>query len=104
MNTVKIKGTEYIVKPTLRAMFIFEQITKKAFKIESMLDNYIYFYALILANNPKNIIDWDSFIDALDEDPTIYDQLSAIILKNSEVDDLLSQPTEDGENGEVKKN
>ena len=101
MNTITIKGKEYKVKGTIRAMFMFEQITKKAFAIETMLDNYIYFYSLLLANN-DDVMEWDEFIDALDDDPNIYIQLNKILIKNSKIDELLNQ-TEDSEK-EVKKN
>ena len=36
--TITIKGNEYNVKYTIRSMFIFEKITKKQFKIESIMD------------------------------------------------------------------
>ena len=72
MNTITINNTEYKVKYTIRALFIFEQITGKAFEIRTLLDNYIFFYSMILANNPDNILDWNVFIDALDSDPSIF--------------------------------
>nr|DAO24987.1 MAG TPA: tail assembly chaperone protein [Caudoviricetes sp.] len=72
MNTITINNTEYKVKYTIRALFIFEQITGKAFEIKTLLDNYIFFYSMILANNPGNILDWNVFIDALDSDPSIF--------------------------------
>ena len=72
MNTITINNTEYKVKYTIRALFIFEQITGKAFEIKTLLDNYIFFYSMILANNPDNILDWNIFIDALDSDPSIF--------------------------------
>ena len=103
MNTIDIKGEAYKVKPTLRAMFIFEQISRKPFKIENMLDNYIYFYSLVLANNPDKVISWDTFIDALDEDPTIYEQLNNILLENSKIEEILNPEGEEGD-GELKKN
>ena len=72
MNTITINNKEYKVKYTIRALFIFEQITGKAFEIKTLLDNYIFFYSMILANNPDNILDWNVFIDALDSDPSIF--------------------------------
>ena len=72
MNTITINNIEYKVKYTIRALFIFEQITGKAFEIKTLLDNYIFFYSMILANNPDNILDWNVFIDALDSDPSIF--------------------------------
>jgi len=79
MNTIKINGIEYKVKYTIRALFIFEKITGKPFEVKTLLDNYIFFYSMILANNPDNILDWDKFLDALDNDPTIFNQLNDIV-------------------------
>lgn len=100
-NIIKINEIEYKVKPTIRAMFIFEQITKKPFKVETMLDNYVYFYSLLLANNETSL-EWDEFIDALDNDPTIYLQLSDILIKNSKIDEILNPSSDETKN--EKKN
>ena len=99
-NIITINGKEYKVKPTIRAMFIFEQITKKSFKIETILDNYIYFYSLILANN-DDVLEWDEYLDALDNDVTIYQQLSDVLTQNSKIEELLNQ-TDDNTKGEKK--
>lgn len=103
MNTIKINGKDYKIKNTIKAMFIFESITKKTFKIETMLDNYIYLYSLILANNEDNLIEWNDFINALDEDNTIYEQLMNILAETKKIDDLLNG-SEETESEEQKKN
>ena len=68
MKTIKINDKEYKVKYTIRALFIYEQITGKPFAINTLMDNYIFFYSLILANNLDDVLEWDTFIDALDAD------------------------------------
>lgn len=103
MNKITINGKDFKVKQTIRAMFLYEQITKKAFKIESLMDNYVYFYCLILANN-EEVLEWDDFLDALDSDPTIYTQLNEILVENSKIDKLLNSSDEEGKEGELKKN
>lgn len=102
MNKITINGKDFKVKQTIRAMFLFEQITKKAFKVETLMDNYVYFYCLILANN-EEVLEWDEFIDALDNDPGIYTQLNEILVENSKIDKLLNSAEENGD-GELKKN
>lgn len=101
MNTITINNTEYKVKYTIRALFIFEQITGKAFEIKTLLDNYIFFYSMILANNPDNILDWNVFIDALDSDPSIFQQLNQLVEKEQKKQLLLNDNSEDGT---LKKN
>lgn len=101
MNTIKINGIEYKVKYTIRALFIFEKITGKPFEVKTLLDNYIFFYSMILANNPDNILDWDKFLDALDSDPTIFNQLNDIVNNTQKTQELLNdEETSDA----VKKN
>lgn len=99
-NVITINGREYKIKPTIRAMFIFEQITKKSFKIETLLDNYIYFYSLILANN-DDVLEWDDYLNALDNDITIYQQLNDVLSQNSKIEELLNQ-SDDNTKGEKK--
>lgn len=100
-TTIKINNEDYKIKQTLRALFIFEQITKKPFKIETLLDNYVYLYSVILANNNDKILDWNDFINALDEDNSIYEQLMEILNESKKVEELLDGVSED--NGEEQK-
>ena len=76
---ITINGNQYKVKYTIRALFIFEQITGKPFEIKTLLDNYIFFYSMILANNPESVLDWDVFIDALDNDKELIAQLTKLV-------------------------
>lgn len=97
MKTITIKGTEYKVKYSIRALFIFEQITGKPFEIKTLLDNYIFFYSMILANNTDNILDWNDFIDELDENPKLYAQISEIINEQNKKDNLFDYQAEGNE-------
>lgn len=100
MNTITIKGTEYKIKYTIRALFIFEQITGKAFNIETLLDNYIFFYSMILANN-ETVLDWNDFLDALDETPEMFSQMNEIVAKQQKKDSVFNN-NEDSTNEEKK--
>lgn len=90
MKEIEINGKNYKLKYTVRCLFIFEQITGKSFKIESLLDNYLFFYSIILANNREDILSWDDFIDALDEDPTLFKRMSDIIEEQQKKDNLFT--------------
>ena len=96
-NTVTINGVDYKIKYTIRALFIMEQITGKPFQIKTLLDNYIFFYSMILANNPDNILNWNDFIDALDNDPNLFKQLTEIGNSFTKKDSMFQQDEEDGE-------
>ena len=79
MKTITINNKEYKFKMGLRPLFIYERITQKPFKIESLLDNYVLFYSALLANNLDDCLSWDEFIDALDENPNLYNQIQDIL-------------------------
>ena len=96
-NTVTINGVDYKIKYTIRALFIREQITGKPFQVTTLLDNYIFFYSMILANNPDNILNWNDFIDALDNDPNLFKQLTEIGNSFTKKDSMFQQDDEDGE-------
>lgn len=96
MKKIKIKGKEYIIKYTIRALFIYEQITKKSFKVETLLDNYIFFYSIILANNKDNLLDWDDFLDAIDTDNSIIDTFNSLLIEQDAKEKVFGLEDEDG--------
>lgn len=99
---IKIKGVEYNIKYTVRAMFIFEQITNRAFEVKSVLDNHLFFYSLILANNKDTALEWEEFLDAVDEDPDLIASLNKVIMDYKKKDDIFE--AEDGDGDPSKKN
>lgn len=101
MRTIQIRGKEYQIRYTIRALFIWEQITGKPFKINTLLDNYIFFYSMILASNKNDIINWDDFIDALDADPTLFKRMSDIVAEQNKKDDLFN--ADNSSDGDEKK-
>lgn len=92
MKQITINGKNYNIKYSLRALFIFEQITNKSFEIKTLLDNYIFFYAMILASNrDEEPLDWDDFIDALDNNPNLLVEMNEIVEKQHKVQNMLTQ-------------
>ena len=87
---ITIKGKQYKVKYTIRALFIYEQITSKPFNIVTLFDNYLFFYCLILANNPNDVLDFDDYLDAIDSDKDLYSQLTKVVESYQKYDTLLS--------------
>ena len=98
MMNITINKKQYKVKYTIRALFIFEQITGKPFNISTLFDNYLFFYCLLLANNPDNVIEWEEFIDAIDSDKDLYQQLSKAVTDYQKQDNLLSGEDDGEEN------
>lgn len=95
--TITINNKEYKLKYTIRALFIFEQITNRPFEIRNTMDNYLFFYSMLLANNPDNLLDWDEFIDAMDNDSTLITQLNQVISDSTKKNELFNEVSENGE-------
>lgn len=102
MNTITIKGKEYNIKNTIRTMFIWEQIMQRPFEIKTTQDNFVFLYSLLLANNPDNVISWDEFIDALDEDPSIMLGFNKL-LDDDKKKDILYQNGDSKKGGKAEK-
>lgn len=96
--TLTINNKDYKVKYTIRALFIFEQITGKPFEMKTLLDNYVLFYSMILANNPDDILSWDDFIEALDNDKKLIEQLNGVLIEQDKKNSIfqVEEETEDG--------
>ena len=92
-----INDKDYIIKYTIRGLFIFEQITDKPFEIKTVLDNYLFLYSLILANNPDTPLQWDEFIEAIDNDINVIEQLTKVVKDYQSKGNLFSQDDNDGE-------
>lgn len=86
--TIKINNQEYKIKQTIKALFLFEEITGKQFEIKTTLDNYLYFYCLLLANN-SDFMDWDAFVDSLDNDPNIIVEITNLLNQQQKIEKLL---------------
>lgn len=93
---ITINNKQYKVKYTIRSLFIFEQITGKPFNISTLFDNYLFFYCLILANNPDNVLEFEEYIDAVDSDKGLYQQLTKAVEEYQKQDNLLSGNDEEG--------
>lgn len=96
---ITIKDKQYKIKYTIRAMFIFEKMANKLFKIESLLDWYIFYYSMILANNQDCDLLFDEFIDECDNDHTLIVKMQEYLSKEIEINNQLN-----GEDKDVKKN
>lgn len=72
MRTITIAGKEYRMKYTLRALFVYEEITGRPYKGERLLDSYVLMYAMLMANNKEADLTFDGMIDACDGDSSLF--------------------------------
>lgn len=102
MEKITINGKEYNIKYTLRALFLFEQITHKTFKIQTLLDSYVFFYCMLLANNADTPIDWDEYIDALDADPSLFKRLNEALDRAEKKEAIFKEEGDEKDDGQKK--
>lgn len=76
-------------------MFIFEKMANKIFKIESLLDWYIFYYSMILANNPDCELLFDDFIDECDSNPTLIVKMQEYLNKEMAINNQLKKEDEE---------
>lgn len=77
---IKIYDHEYEVKYCLRSMFIMEEITGKPFKVETLLDSYIFCYSCIMAGNTGASLEFDAFIDYCEDHPEVLAEFSEFMV------------------------
>lgn len=101
MKYITINNKEYLVKQSIRSLFLWEQIAGRPFEVKTTLDNYLYYYCLILANNKDCDLDWDAFLDAIDNDPSIIIEITKALADLSKLEKMLDSGEKE-ENGKKK--
>lgn len=103
MEKIKIKKKNYNVKYSLRALFLYEQITGKSFEITNTMETFIFYYCMILANNPDTKLTFDDFIDAIDTDPKLAIKMAEIMSAQNEKRKMLGGKEEEVEDADGEK-
>ena len=89
-NILKINEKEYKVNTGLKAMFIWESMNDKPFKIETMFDQFVYLYCSILAGNNEDELQFEDFIEYCEEHQEIMGEFLEILNKKIKLKDTLS--------------
>jgi len=104
MEKIKINKKNYNVKYSLRALFLYEQITGKSFEMTTTMDTFVFYYCMILANNPDTKLTFDEFIDAVDSDPKLAVKFTEVLTRQSEKQKMLGGKEDETDDGGEKKN
>ena len=97
---ITIKDKTYKVKYTLRALFIYESVTGETFNIQKSVEQYLFFFCLLLANNPEMTLQFQDFIDACDEDASIGIKFQQLLVDEMQKQEMFLK---DGEKDVKKK-
>lgn len=101
-NTVNIQGKEITLKPGTRAIIIAEEIMKKPFELKFHKDVLAYIYASMMAGTPNLDLDFDDFLDAMDDPQTMQDCIG-IITKRTSIEKVMQVANEGDGGTEPKK-
>lgn len=88
---MRILDQDFKLKYGLRAMFMFEQITERPFKIETMLDEYILLYSCLISVKDNPSLDFNEFIDYCDEHPELLTEFNEYMQKEASERELLGK-------------
>ena len=94
---IQINETTYKLACNFKTLITFENITKRAFKGDCMLDYIIYFYCALLQNRGFKM-SFEAFLTLIEEQPNVYDNLMAWFTKtNKELQLFNDDDRTDGE-------
>lgn len=90
---ITINEKNITLKNTMRSYIIFESITNKTFSPRTVTDLITYFYSVVLASDTDLQLQYDDFIDWLDNNPAVLNDFSEWI---NQINDINSQYNKQG--------
>lgn len=76
---IEINGKSYEFKYSLRAMFVFEEITDKAFEIKTLFDTYVFSYSCLVANPDNPSLEFNDYIDFCETHPEVIEGFNVFL-------------------------
>jgi hypothetical protein len=100
---IKIDEKTYGVKYGFRALLIYENIANESFQPKGLNSMLVLFYSCIMAANKDAVIDFDSFVDALDEQPEKLNEFTDYIVSMMAKNNNISEKEETSKKKASKK-
>lgn len=91
---VEIENREIELRYTFRAYMIFEQITEHSFTGSNLSDFITFFYSVLMASDRELAIDFDNFIEWLDDNPDKLNEFTEWMIANTKKQSDLSSKKE----------
>jgi len=93
---ITIKDQEITLKNSFRSHIIFEQITDHTFNGKNLTEIVTYFYCVVMASDPDLSIDFNEFIDWLDDEPERLTEFTEWLVEtNKRSNSLTTSKTEE---------
>lgn len=104
MDKITINGKELRTDKlkSLRAMLMFESITKKTFELKTMSDIYLYFYLVLSTSNKDANLEFDEYLDYMEEHPEVLNLLIDTKAKEDKFDEALLTEVEEVDGSKKK--
>lgn len=83
MKTVTIQGNDFNLAHNLKTLFTYEEIAGHPYTGGKLVDTYTLMYAMLIANNDDFSMPFDEFIQACDEDMTLYETFCEVLSDES---------------------
>ena len=102
-NINEIKQFEELnLKQTFRAHIIYEKIMGESFSAQSGINGIIVlFYSYIMGSNKDMVVDYEEYMDWLDENPSMFENFTDWLIKiNNAAANTPSEGEEKHDNGE----
>ena len=88
---IKIKDKIITLKLSLRSLLAYENITGKNFNPQNFSDMLVFFYAVVITSSKDYSLTFDDFVDYLDENPVLLEQLSQWISTEMTTNNILKK-------------
>lgn len=73
---ITIKDKEIELKYSIRALMMFENVADKSFGFNTLSDMIVLFYCVILTSAKDYTLDYNDFLDWIDEDSSVLQDFS----------------------------
>lgn len=102
---INIENKEITLKYSFRGFMIYEQITDKSFQPKGLNELITLFYCIVMASDKELVIDFDDFIEWLDQNPKCLNDFSSWLSENvNRENELLPKQNEGEEKVDGSKN
>lgn len=99
---IDINGNAIELRQSFRSHIIYEQITGESFHPKGMTEVITFFYCVIMANAPALELDFDSFVNWLDDNPSTVGDFSEWMVESNRRQAAMS-PKDDKKETATKK-
>lgn len=90
---ITYKDKEIELKYSFRALMIYENVVNKSFSPQSLTDIITFFYCVAISNLKEDTIDFDEFVDWLDDNPGILNDFTQWLLESVNANEAKTKKT-----------